>query len=43
MGKFTAKDYSVEYDASRYDIEVVAAFTDLILVVLRVRKEHRSE
>lgn len=43
MGKFIAKDYSIEYDASKYDIEVVPAFNDLILVILRVRKEHRSE
>lgn len=43
MGKFIAKNYSIEYDLAKLEIEVVPAFNDLIVVILRVRQESKSE
>ena len=39
MGQFIAKNYMIEYDSAKLEIEVVPAFNDLIVVVLRVLQE----
>ena len=42
MGKFIAKNYSIEYDLAKLEIEVVPAFNDLIVVILRARPRDRD-
>ena len=41
MGQFIAKNYSIEYDSAKLEIEVLPAFNDLIIVILRLRQEDR--
>lgn len=41
MGQFIAKNYSIEYDSAKLEIEVVPAFNDLIVVIFRVQQEGR--
>ena len=38
MGQFIAKNYMIEYDSAKLEIEVMPAFNDLIVVILRGRR-----
>ena len=43
MGKFIANDYMIEYDSAKLEVEVVPAFNNLIVVVLRPLPDGKSD
>lgn len=43
MGQFIANDYMIEYDTAKLEIEVLPAFNDLIIVILRPLADGKSD